>query len=341
MALIKTFYWKNNKFYILNQLLLPHKIEYICCSNCSEVEKAIKKMNVRGAPAIAVAAAFGVVLASIEKKFKSSKDIKNYLFKAIQKLSRTRPTAVNLFWVLERMKNVISKYSDINTIKNKLEREAGEIYDEDIRTNKKIGDNGEKLLNKNSVVLTHCNTGSLATAGYGTALGIIRSAHRVRKIKKVLVSETRPYLQGSRLTAWELKQEKIPYNLITDNMAGYLMRSTKIDAVIVGADRIAKNGDTANKIGTYSLSVLAKYHNIPFYVAAPESTIDPKILNGEQIKIENRSSDEVVYINGKAIAPVGTVALHPGFDVTPAENINAIITENGVYRPDEISRNFS
>ena len=335
----KTLYWKNGTLFILEQRVLPDKIAYVRCKTFNDVAKCIKDMSIRGAPAIGVAAAYGIALAASERKFKSLADMKKYLWKASAVLAATRPTAVNLFWGIERMKRIITGLcGTVSAGIIELQMEAEVIYEEDIEINKKLGDFGAKLLKKNSIVLTHCNAGALATAGYGTALGVIRSAHRGGKIKLVFVDETRPYLQGARLTAWELKQEKIPYNLITDNMAGYFMKTGGINAIIVGADRIAANGDAANKIGTYSLSILAKHHKIPFYIAAPTSTIDMKTPNGGKIEIEERSTDEVIYIKGKLIAPKGTIARHPGFDVAPAENITAIITENGVFKPREIRK---
>ena len=337
MKIPQTLYFRNNNLYILNQLLLPKKIRYVQCRTYFEVAEAIKKMVIRGAPAIGVAAAFGVALASLERRSSDIILLRAFIDKAINALAATRPTAVNLFWALERMREVSrGKYGTAGSLRKALVKEAIEIYNDDIRINKLIGKYGAKLLKKGSIVLTHCNAGALATAGYGTALGVIRSAYAQGKIKLVYVDETRPYLQGARLTAWELSQEKIPYVLITDSMAGYFMKTGGIKAIIVGADRIARNGDTANKIGTYSLSVLAKYHRIPFYIAAPTSTVDLKIPTGKQIVIEERSSDEVVLINKKSIAPAGTSARHPGFDVSPHENITAIITEQGILKPNKI-----
>ena len=338
MKNIKTLYWKNSKLYVLDQLLLPSKIKYIACKSHGDVARAIKNMNVRGAPAIGVAAAFGMALACREARMRSISKAIVFLKSAGKNLASTRPTAVNLFWGIKRMECVLDRFTGSDTLAlcEALEKEAKKIYDEDIAINKKIGANGAKLIKRNSVILTHCNAGALATAGYGTALGVIRSAHSEKKVKLVFVDETRPYLQGARLTAWELKQEGIPFVLITDNMAGHFMKTGGINAVIVGADRIAKNGDTANKIGTYALSILAKFHNIPFYVAAPVSTIDLNTQHGGKINIEERSSREVLFINNKCIAPSGATARHPGFDVTPAKNITAIITEKGVFKPAEI-----
>ncbi|MFH1367727.1 MAG: S-methyl-5-thioribose-1-phosphate isomerase [Elusimicrobiota bacterium] len=334
---MKTLYWKKGELFILEQRLLPGKVAYVRCRNHKDVARCIKDMVIRGAPAIGVAAAYGVALAAGEKKFRNLIELKKYIWKASALLASTRPTAVNLFWGIERMKRIAANlYGSVKAAVKELEMEAEAVYFEDIEINKKLGDYGAELIKKNSVILTHCNAGALATAGYGTALGVIRSARRDGKVNLVYVDETRPYLQGARLTAWELKQDKIPHCLITDNMAGYFMGKGEIDAVVVGADRIAANGDTANKIGTYSLSILAKYHKIPFYIAAPVSTIDLRTPSGREIKIEERSTDEVIYIKGNLIAPKGTVARHPGFDVTPARNITAIITENGVFQANHI-----
>ncbi|MBN1385336.1 MAG: S-methyl-5-thioribose-1-phosphate isomerase [Elusimicrobia bacterium] len=332
---VRTLYLKKNTVKILDQRLLPSRIYYINCKNLKDVYKCIKDMAVRGAPAIGVSAGYGMYLASLEKKFKNLKDLKDYLKKSGEYLVSARPTAVNLSWAVNRIMKSVRKFSSSQVLKlmEQIKKEADRIYNEDISINKGIGANGAKLLKRGSTVLTHCNAGALATAGWGTALGVIRSAHKQKKIKLVYVDETRPYLQGARLTSWELLQEKIPRVLITDNMAGYFMSTGVIDAVIVGADRIASNGDTANKIGTYSLAVLCKHNRIPFYVAAPLSTLDMKIATGKKIRIENRSSDEVTFINKKRISPIGVSAVHPAFDVTPNELITAIITEKGIIRP--------
>ena len=289
-------------------------------------------MNVRGAPAIGCVAAYGLALAAQEKKFSSTQALITYLNSAKATLAATRPTAVNLFWALERMKGFFSGDS-VKEIQETLEREAINIFEEDLAANRRMGELGAELFPQNAVILTHCNTGSLATSGWGTALGVIRTAYEQGKVKKVLVDETRPYLQGARLTAWELKKDGIPYELITDNMAAHMMKTEKVDAAIVGSDRISAQGDVANKIGTYGVAVLCKYHNIPFYAAAPTSTIDLKMSEGRNIPIEERSVKEVTHIRGSAIAPAGTVARHPAFDVTPRELVTAIITEKGVARP--------
>ena len=294
--------------------------------------RTIRDMSIRGAPAIGCSAAFGLALAAQERSFKRLPDLTAHLEKARLCLGETRPTAVNLFWALDRMARLF-KNPTIENLPNALEREALAIHTEDLASCRAIGEAGARLLSKNAVVLTHCNAGALATAGYGTALGVIRSAHAQGKIKRVYVDETRPYLQGARLTAWELEQEGIPYEILTDNMAGHILKTEKVSAIIVGADRIAANGDTANKIGTYALAVLAKYHRVPFYVAAPFSTMDRGTPTGAGIPIEERSTDEVLKFRGHSIAPTGARARHPAFDVTPANLITALITERGVLKP--------
>jgi methylthioribose-1-phosphate isomerase len=296
--------WKGDRLELLDQRLLPEKAVYITCRTAIEVAQAIRDMVVRGAPAIGCAAAFGVVLG------KGSSE-------AYAALAKSRPTAVNLFWALERMK----KAKD-------LEAEASAIYEEDLAGNREIGRIGAQLIQERARVMTHCNTGALATAGYGTALGVIRASKD--KNISVIANETRPYLQGARLTAWELVQEGIPCTLITDSMAGHLMSKGEVDVVVVGADRIAANGDVVNKIGTYALAVLAKRHGIPFYVAAPLSTFDPKIAEGSQIPIEERPAEEVTGYRGMRWAPEGVSVRNPAFDVTPAELITGIICEKGV-----------
>ncbi len=296
--------WRGDRLELLDQRALPDKTIYVTCRSAEQVAKAIRDMVVRGAPAIGCTAAFGVVLGKGSKA-------------AHQVLAKSRPTAVNLFWALERM----SRAKD-------LEAEAKAIYEEDIAANRALGEFGAELIPNRARIMTHCNTGALATAGHGTALGIVRSS----KGKKVTViaCETRPYLQGARLTAWECMQEGIPCTLITDSMAGHLMSCGEVDVVVVGADRIAANGDVANKIGTYTLAVLAKRHGVPFYVAAPLSTFDPKIADGSQIPIEERPGDEVTGYRKTRWAPKGVQVRNPAFDVTPAELITGIICEKGV-----------
>jgi methylthioribose-1-phosphate isomerase len=296
--------WKGDRLELLDQRLLPQKAAYVTCRSASEVAQAIRDMVVRGAPAIGCAAAFGVVLSNGSPE-------------SYEVLAKSRPTAVNLFWALERMK----KAKD-------LESEARAIYDEDLAANRAMGSLGANLIPERARVMTHCNTGALATAGFGTALGVIRSAKD--KNISVIANETRPYLQGARLTAWELVQEGIPCTLITDNMAGHLMSKGEVDVIVVGADRIAANGDVANKIGTYTLAVLAKRHGIPFYVAAPLSTFDASIPDGSHISIEERPAAEVTGYGETRWAPEGVAVRNPAFDVTPAELITGIICEKGV-----------
>ncbi|MEW6041915.1 MAG: S-methyl-5-thioribose-1-phosphate isomerase [Elusimicrobiota bacterium] len=333
---IKTLFWKNKRLYLLDQTVLPHRIKYLICKNHREVFRAIKKMIVRGAPAIGITAAYGIALATFEKKFKDNYSLLTYIKKASKFLLKARPTAVNLYWALNRMNHASRKVAENaktpGQIALALEKEAEKIHSEDVEMNRKISKFGASLLKKNSIILTHCNAGALATGGVGTALGVIIEAHRQGKIKMVYADETRPYLQGARLTMFELMKNGVPSTLITDNTSGHIMKTEKVDAVIVGADRIASNGDTANKIGTYSLAVLAKYHKVKMYVAAPSSTIDFKISSGREIPIEERSTKEVTHIKGKSISPAGARVRHPAFDITPANLITAIITEKGVYK---------
>ena len=301
--------WKGDSLELLDQRLLPDQLSYVTCRTAEEVAAAIRDMVVRGAPAIGCAAAFGFVLGRGSEK-------------SFQILAASRPTAVNLFWALERMK----KAKD-------LKAEAEAIFAEDLAANRAMGKLGAELIPQNARVMTYCNTGALATAGHGTALGVIRSSKQ--KNISVIACETRPYLQGARLTAWECEQEKIPCTLITDNMAGHLISRCEVDVVIVGADRIAANGDVANKIGTYPLAVLAQRHGVPFYVAAPLSTFDPKIADGSHIPIEERPAEEVTGYRGKRWAPEGVKVRNPAFDITPAELVSALITERAVVpQPD-------
>lgn len=332
---VETIFWKNGIVYILDQKKLPQKTVYLKCRNCRQVAEAIKKMNIRGAPAIGVAAAMGIALGMCRFAGNNKVDYFSQLDKVSGIFAATRPTGVNLFWAIVRMVKCAYKYEKepISLINELLLKEAQSIYSEDIQANRKIGEYGVSLIAKGARILTHCNAGALATAGYGTALGIIRKAHEEKKNIKVFVDETRPFLQGARLTAWELKEEGIPFTLITDNMAGYFMYRGKIDTVIVGADRVAANGDVVNKIGTYSVAVLAKEHNIPFYVAAPLSTFDLTKTEGKQIVIEERNLEEVTHIANKRIAPEGIDVANPAFDITPHKYITAIITEKGIIKP--------
>ena len=308
--------WRGDTLELLDQRALPGNVKYVSCASAHDVAVAIRDMIVRGAPAIGVSAAFGIALAA-----RRGDDIDA----AAKELRATRPTAVNLRWALKRMLAARDGHRNLTA-------EAEAIFLEDIEANIRIGRFGAELLGNSVTVLTHCNAGALATAGYGTALGVIRAAVESGKSVAVFADETRPYLQGAKLTAWELKQENIKVTLITDSMAGHFFQKGRFDAVIVGADRIAANGDTANKIGTYTVAVLANAHDVPFYVAAPLSTIDVDTLTGADIEIEERSADEVTSINGLSIAPEGISVEHPAFDVTPARLISAIITDRGVLR---------
>ncbi len=325
---MRTIEWKNCKVKIIDQTRLPRLLAFLYLKTVDEVVAAIKSMQVRGAPALGVVAAFGLVLGS------------DHLKMTAKKLIGSRPTAVNIRWALERMLKVAAAGRGLASIKLRLLllEEALKIAEEDIETNKKIGRHGANLMGDGRSVLTLCNTGALAAVDYGTALGVIRTASELGKKIHIFVAETRPRLQGARLTAWELKRLKIPFTLITDNMIGYLMQKGKIDLVIVGADRIARNGDTANKIGTYSAAVLAKVHDLPFYVAAPFSTVDFKIKSGKQIVIEERSPNEILQIGRERIAPQGVKVYNPAFDLTPAALISGIITEKGVFRPGDLSK---
>jgi methylthioribose-1-phosphate isomerase len=326
--------WKGNVLKVLDQTLLPREKKYITCKNHKDVAKAIKDMKLRGAPLIGIVAALAIAM-----EVKNS-GANNYskLYKEIRGMAdtlvKTRPTAVNLKWAVDRILKLVELNKDrrIASLKELIISEANKIYKEDIENNKTMGMFGAELLRDKDRVLTHCNAGALATGGFGTALGVIRAAVMRKKKITVYVDETRPYLQGARLTAWEMAEMNIPHFLITDNMAGYFMKKGMIDVVIVGADRIAANGDVANKIGTYSVAVLAYTHRIPFYVAAPASTFDLSIKTGDEIPIEERDEREVRMINGMEITPKKTRALHPAFDVTPAKYISAIITEKGVIR---------
>ena len=329
---VKTIEWKNDRVIMLDQRLLPHREIYRVCRDSNDVAAAIRQMVIRGAPAIGVAAAMGVALGALKSPPKS---FDRSFERNLAALGKTRPTAVNLFWALQRMRQVYlaNRSQGIDTVKGALKEEAQKIYKEDIAANRQLGKYGVSLLRNAKKIMTHCNAGALATAGYGTALGVLRALKESGKEFEVFVNETRPFLQGARLTAWELKKEKIPATLITDNMAGYLMQSGKVDAVVVGCDRVAANGDVANKIGTYTLAVLARRHAIPFYVAGPTSSIDVDCASGKDIPIELRDPKEVSHIFGKALAPKGTHVFNPAFDVTSHDLVSAIITEKGVLHP--------
>ena len=326
---IKTIRWNNNHVVMLDQRLLPDRELYRSYRDYSEVAQAIRNMVIRGAPAIGVAAAMGVALGALWMK---GKNFDREIERIFRTLGKTRPTAVNLFWALERMRRIYIEKRNlgVEAVKRLLKEEALKIYEEDIAANRLLGKFGAKLLGSSRHIMTHCNAGALATAGYGTALGVIRAMKEAGKEVEVLVNETRPFLQGARLTAWELKKDKIPVTLLTDNMAGYLMQHGKVDAVVVGCDRVAANGDVANKIGTYGIAVLARRHNIPFYVAGPTSSIDLKCPSGAEIPIEQRNPREVSHIFGRPVAPRGVRIVNPAFDVTCHDLISAIITEKGV-----------
>src|SRR3954468_18669434 len=332
--MIKTLEWTDAGVCFIDQTKLPTEEVYVTSKTYEEVADAIKTMIVRGAPAIGVAAAMGIALGARDYKPEDIGDFRNFFGRVCRVMGETRPTAVNLFWAIRRMQRRFEELSGkpITEIKLGLVEEAQRMHAEDIAANEAMGKHGAVLMPASGSVLTHCNAGALATAGYGTALGVIRAAIESGKTLHVFADETRPFLQGSRLTAWELMKDGIPTTLISDNMAGHIMSQGKIQAVIVGADRIAANGDTANKIGTYSVAILAKEHAIPFYVAAPWSTVDMKTKHGDDIPIEERSSREVTHIHGKAIAPNGVTVAHPAFDVTPHKYITAIITERGVAK---------
>lgn len=329
---VKTIEWKNDRVIMLDQRLLPHREVYRVCTDYKQVAAAIREMVIRGAPAIGVAAAMGVALGALRA---APKTFDRSFEKILAVLGATRPTAVNLFWALQRMRQVYVAHRSQGpeVVRRALKEEAQKIYKEDIAGNRQLGKNGVPLLRHAKQIMTHCNAGALATAGYGTALGVLRALKESGEQFEVYVNETRPFLQGARLTAWELKKEKIPATLITDNMAGYLMQNGKVNAIVVGCDRVAANGDVANKIGTYTLAVLAHRHNIPFYVAGPTSSIDVDCASGTDIPIEQRDQKEVSHIFGKALAPKGMRIFNPAFDVTPQELVTAIITEKGVIYP--------
>lgn len=335
--MIKTVEWTKDGVSMLDQRKLPAEEIYLMLRSYDEVAEAIRKMVIRGAPAIGVAAAMGIALGASQSVGTSVADLEDDLGYICDVMAKTRPTAVNLFWAIERMRATFQRAktkNDVEEIKKILVAEALAIFDEDITANRAIGKFGGPLIPDGATVLTHCNAGALATAGdYGTALGVIRGARDAGKKIAVIADETRPFLQGLRLTAWELAKDEIPVTVITDNMAGHVMKSGKVDAVVVGADRIAANGDTANKIGTYMVAVLAREHNIPFYVAAPLTTLDLTLKSGEEIPIEERDEKEVTHIREYQLAPDGISVHNPAFDVTPNHLITAIITDKGVARP--------
>jgi methylthioribose-1-phosphate isomerase len=320
------------KIRFIDQTRLPHKEVWVETGEYGQVAEAIKTLRVRGAPLIGIAAAYGLALAAQSIGETDAARFMPRLQKAAEEISATRPTAVNLTWALGRVLAACEGIADVDQIRLALRDEAIRIHDEDIEANRRLGANGAGLLRSNCRVLTHCNAGALATGGYGTALGVIRSAHEQGKLAHVYATETRPLLQGARLTAWELRSDGVPFTLIADSAAGSIMRRRLVDAVVVGADRIAANGDVANKIGTYSLAVLAGENGVPFYVAAPTSTLDLSLSSGKEIPIEERSPDEVTAFGGMQTAPKDANAVNPAFDVTASQYVAAIITEHGVAR---------
>ncbi len=332
--------WQKDKVLLIDQTSLPNEYALVEITRYEDMAKAIKTMIVRGAPAIGVAAAYGMYLGAREIKTDQKTEFFKKLATVAEELRQTRPTAVNLFWAISRMlKTAYESVGTLEEIKQILLTTAQEIQAEDLETCEKIGQHGLEVLPSSPeklTLLTHCNAGALATAGYGTALGVIRSAWTGGRLERVYADETRPRLQGAKLTAWECVQEGIPITVISDNMAAHCMKLGKIDAVVVGADRIAANGDTANKIGTYALAVVAKMHNVPFFVAAPLSTIDFELENGEQIPIEERHPSEIYQVGETQLCPDGVDYYNPAFDVTPASLINAIITEKGAIKPTEL-----
>lgn len=326
---IETIEWTPEGVVMIDQTRLPRETAFITCRNYIEVADAIRNMIIRGAPAIGVAAAMGVALGALQ-----SKNLEEDMPVICETLAKTRPTAVNLFWAIERMKQVYAatRHLSAENVRERLVAEAQKVREEDIAINEAIGRNGATLVPDGKTVLTHCNAGALATAGFGTALGVIRAAVQMGKKIDVFADETRPFLQGARLTAWELQRDGVATTLITDNMAGHFLKSGRIGCVVVGADRIAANGDVANKVGTYGVAVLAKENGVPFYVAAPISTLDLSLSTGDEIPIEERSAREVTHVQGVPVAPEGIAVANPAFDVTPNRYVSAIITEHGVAR---------
>jgi methylthioribose-1-phosphate isomerase len=343
--MVETIAWKNNQVVMIDQRRLPNQEKYVVCKDHRSVIRAIKDLVIRGAPAIGTAAAMGVALGALKIRTTGIARFTARFDEICRDMMAARPTAANLAWAVERMRQVVRHHDTggVGKLKSLLVSEAEKILEEDVAINRAMGRHGQQLLKDGNRILTHCNAGALATGGYGTALGVVRAAVEAGKRIEVFADETRPFLQGARLTAWEMVEEGIPVTVITDNAAGYVMQQGQVDAVIVGADRIAANGDVANKIGTYMVAVLARVHRIPFYVAAPLSTIDISTKTGAQIPIEKRDQKEVTHFLGKRIVPDGAGAQNPAFDVTPHRYVSAIITEKGVIAPpfkDAIRRLF-
>ena len=342
--MIPTVEWRDQHVRILDQSVLPGDVRFLECTDYAEVAEAIRELKVRGAPAIGVTAALGIALGARQYRQTDLDGFMNHFNMVCEVLAATRPTAVNLFWAVDRMKRVLASVppTSVEVGQQHLLEEALAIATEDVRINQALGKFGASIIQDGDNILTHCNAGALATAGYGTALGVVRAAWESGKKLHVYADETRPVLQGARLTAWELQQDGIPVTLITDNMAGALMQKKGVQCCVVGADRIAANGDVANKIGTYSVAVLANAHGIPFYVAAPVSTIDLNTPNGEGIPIEERNASEVTQVHGsRVIAPANVTVWNPAFDVTPAHLIKGIITERGILSPNELVTKLS
>jgi len=333
MEYIKTIYLKDDKLFILDQRLLPNEEKYIELKDEKDVYNAIKNLAIRGAPAIGICASYGVYISLLKYNYKNFTEFKTKSKEVINFIGSSRPTAYNLFYCLKRIENIINSTNEINEAINLIKSEAIKIHNEDLEKSEKIGENGLLILPNNPRIISHCNAGGLATGGGGTSLSIIYKAKEKNKNIFVYVDETRPLLQGSRLTAWELKKQNIPYQVITDNTAAFLMKMGFVDLILVGADRIAKNGDFANKIGTYSLAVNAHYHGIPFYTAAPISTFDFNIENGNQIPIEQRDKFEVIKFSDSIVAPIDSDVYNPAFDITPHNLITGIITEFGIIYP--------
>ena len=332
--MVPTIEWYGKHVRMIDQRKIPNKVEWYICRGYKDVIKGIENMVIRGAPAIGVAAAMGLAMGAASIRVKSLDTFRDRFKEMANDISKARPTAVNLRWAVERMSRLVEEGTSgsVEAIKKELRLESEKILAEDLEINKRIGRHGQKLIPKKATILTHCNAGSLATGGYGTALGVIRAAHEAGKAVAVLANETRPWLQGLRLTAFELMQDKIPVTVIADNAAGSFMRRNKVDLVVTGADRIAQNGDVANKIGTYQVAVLAKENRIPFYVAAPLSTIDPTLASGDLIPVEERNPREISHLGEKEIGPPGVQAANPAFDITPSKYVTAIITEKGIIK---------
>jgi len=337
---MRTIELRGKSVILIDQTRLPDKLKLVRCESADAIARAIKTMQVRGAPVLGVAAAFALAVTVLRSRSSSRAGLLRDLERAAGKIRRTRPTAVNLFACLDRVLKVAHSAKDVGDMRKAVVREAQRIADEDVETNKRMGRYGASLIKNGGTILTHCNTGALATVDYGTALGAICTAWAQGKRIRVIATETRPLLQGARLTAWELKRKGIPVTVITDNMVGHCFAKKLVDLVMVGADRIAANGDVANKIGTYSIAVLARAHRVPFYVVAPTSTIDLKMRSGRQIPIEQRSAREVAFIGRKRVVPRGVNILNPAFDLTPAGLVTAIVTERGVVKPSKVKSLF-